>query len=351
MKNIKIRNLITFAFIAMFCGVILVSGCGETPTTNISVDGIQISKKNIYLAEGQTNVVTAQVFPFNATNQNVMWISSNNDVVSVEDGFITAKKAGDAVIEVMSEDGGYKDTCNILVTTARDNLELNDYNNMNMPPKDLQPIVDMNSKRQENKNGENNNSNSNYTTKQNTKKSLKNNTHNEKSKNNINNSRIHTNKKTIKNANKIYNNSKLNNKKSVFGFGHFGKTKEDLDKENIQTVETLTEAAKTITNKEIEDIKTSAINVANDIKNDVNIMFDHFKFKKSKTYANETLLPEFNIITNFKNFQNDLINEMNQFKNDMITELNGLEEKILSDEYTVEKKDINGVTFVVVKNK
>ena len=80
-------------------------------------------------------------------------------------------------------------------------------------------------------------------------------------------------------------------------------------------------------------------------------MFDHFKFKKSKTYADETLLPEFNIITNFKNFQNDLINEMNQFKNDMITELNGLEEKILSDEYTVEKKDINGVTFVVVKNK
>lgn len=138
MKRKYLCLVMIFSFI--FCGCFL-CGCGATEQ-KIAVDSIQISKKNIYLAEGQTAVISAQVYPFNANNQNVIWTSTNSDVVKIENGFITALKAGDATIEVVSEEGGYKDTCNVLVTTAENNLALNDYNNLNMPPKDLEPIYD-----------------------------------------------------------------------------------------------------------------------------------------------------------------------------------------------------------------
>ena len=132
------RTFVIMCTILTLC-LFLLSGCGTTEG-KISVDSVQISKKNVYLAEGQTTVISAQVYPFNAENQNVIWKSSNEAVVTIEDGFVVAKKAGDAVIEVISEEGGYKDTCNVLVTTASDNLALNDYNNLNMPPKELEPI-------------------------------------------------------------------------------------------------------------------------------------------------------------------------------------------------------------------
>ena len=120
-------------------------GCGDlfdrgNQTKEVRVDGIEISKKNLYLAEGQTAVISAQVYPFNANNQSYTFESSNESVVSVEDGFVTAKKAGNATIYVYSTEGGYNDSCNVLVTTAANNLELNQYNNLNMPPKELEPI-------------------------------------------------------------------------------------------------------------------------------------------------------------------------------------------------------------------
>lgn len=118
--------------IVLFLCPLFLCGCG-TNTTKVDVDSIEISKKNLYLAEGQTCVISAQVFPFNANNQNYIFESSNEAIVSVDDGFVTAKKAGEATIEVISEEGGYKDSCNVLVTKAKDNLAINNFNNMNMP--------------------------------------------------------------------------------------------------------------------------------------------------------------------------------------------------------------------------
>ena len=137
----KTKSIFKFSCLLLMILIIpiLLSGCGSEEMT-INVDGIEISKQNLYLAEGQTAVISAQVFPFNATNQNYTFESTDESVVTIEDGFVVAKKAGDAVINVYSEEGGYKDSCNVLVTTVRDNLELNDYNNLNMPPKELEPI-------------------------------------------------------------------------------------------------------------------------------------------------------------------------------------------------------------------
>ena len=125
MKN-KVKNgikKISIISILIVFACIFFAGCGQT-ALNVYVDGISISKKNLYLAEGQTSVISAQVFPFNANNQNYTFESSNNDVVTCEDGFVVAKKAGNATIFVYSEEGGYKDSCNVLVTTAKGKIEL-----------------------------------------------------------------------------------------------------------------------------------------------------------------------------------------------------------------------------------
>ena len=124
MKKLLMVLIVSFCCILCACGA-------ETQVLN--VEGIEISTKNLYLAEGQTNVISAQVFPFNATNQNAKWYSSDKSIVTVEDGFVKAVSAGEAVIEVFSEDGGFRDSCNVLVTTAGENLALTDFNNLNMP--------------------------------------------------------------------------------------------------------------------------------------------------------------------------------------------------------------------------
>ena len=126
----KRKILIIFVFLCGFC--LIFTGCGSQ-NESIIVDSISISKKNLYLAEGQTAQISAQVYPFNADNQNYEIISSNPAVVIVDNGFVKAIKAGNATISAISEDGGYKDSCNVLVTTVKNNLALNNYNNMNMP--------------------------------------------------------------------------------------------------------------------------------------------------------------------------------------------------------------------------
>lgn len=148
MKKNFVKRFVKILTIGLFClSAIIFAGCGETENV-VRVDGIEISKKNIYLAEGQTAVISAQVFPFNANNQNYTFESNNESVATCENGFVVAKKAGDAVISVYSEEGGYKDSCNVLVARASDNLELNNFNNLNMPPKELKPIYDEYSKTQ-----------------------------------------------------------------------------------------------------------------------------------------------------------------------------------------------------------
>lgn len=54
--------------------------------------------------------------PDNATNKNVIWESSDPNVVTVDkSGNVTAKKAGKATITVKTENGNFMDTCEVTV--------------------------------------------------------------------------------------------------------------------------------------------------------------------------------------------------------------------------------------------
>lgn len=57
------------------------------------------------LAVDETRMITAVVFPFDATVPDLEWYSSNEDVVSVFDGEITGNEAGKAVIIASATDG------------------------------------------------------------------------------------------------------------------------------------------------------------------------------------------------------------------------------------------------------
>ncbi|MBU5227728.1 cell wall-binding repeat-containing protein [Clostridium senegalense] len=87
-----------------------------TPGNPIPVQGITLSDKDIYLTEGYNKLVTANVQPANASNKNVTWTSSNNNIATVDnDGNIKAISEGEAVITATTENGEFKAYSNVKV--------------------------------------------------------------------------------------------------------------------------------------------------------------------------------------------------------------------------------------------
>lgn len=78
------------------------------------VESISLNKTDIELYVGNTYQLTATVLPDDATYKNITWTSSNNSIVSVENGLITAKNAGNATITASTKDGSSKN-CSVLV--------------------------------------------------------------------------------------------------------------------------------------------------------------------------------------------------------------------------------------------
>ena len=83
----------------------------------VEVSSITLNKSSatIYLNSNVKSIsLTATVNPSNATNKNVIWKSSNSNVVSVNNGVVTAKSIGSAVITASV--GNKKAICKITVT-------------------------------------------------------------------------------------------------------------------------------------------------------------------------------------------------------------------------------------------
>ena len=83
------------------------------------VNGISLVNKKVKLNLDTKNSIKLEytISPKNADNKEVTWKSSNTDIVSVDNnGVITAKEYGDAVITVTTVDGNYSDTCDVNVS-------------------------------------------------------------------------------------------------------------------------------------------------------------------------------------------------------------------------------------------
>ena len=78
----------------------------------VNVESVSLNQQSATLNIGDTLQLTETVLPENATNKNVTWSASNNNV-SVDDGLVTALAAGSSVVTVTTEDGGRTATCQI----------------------------------------------------------------------------------------------------------------------------------------------------------------------------------------------------------------------------------------------
>lgn len=83
----------------------------------IRVSCVTINTESIRLGEGQTETLTANILPVDATQKEVTWRSTNETIASVSsaNGVVTGNKAGQAQIIVTTMDGGYSDTCDVTV--------------------------------------------------------------------------------------------------------------------------------------------------------------------------------------------------------------------------------------------
>lgn len=81
-----------------------------------SVGGISLDKWNLELFPGETETVTATIYPEYAENQNVSWSSFNTDIATVDsEGKVTAVAPGWTQVKVETEENGYQAYCGVYV--------------------------------------------------------------------------------------------------------------------------------------------------------------------------------------------------------------------------------------------
>ena len=92
----------------------------------IAVTGVTLDRNSAELIKGEKITLLADVSPDDASDQDVIWSSSDETVATVsDDGEVTAVKSGTAEITVETEDGGYTDVCTVTVRTPITGLTIN----------------------------------------------------------------------------------------------------------------------------------------------------------------------------------------------------------------------------------
>lgn len=85
-----------------------VNGVKTTATVEVyevKPESVSLNKTSLSLNVGQTETITANVNPSNASDKSVSWSSSSYSVASVENGVITAKNIGTATITARTSNG------------------------------------------------------------------------------------------------------------------------------------------------------------------------------------------------------------------------------------------------------
>jgi len=85
----------------------------------VYVTSISLNETSLLMPINSSKPLTATVYPSNATNKSVTWSSSNEEVASVSNGKVTARKDGLAYITCKAADGsGVSASCTIYVNNG-----------------------------------------------------------------------------------------------------------------------------------------------------------------------------------------------------------------------------------------
>lgn len=91
----------------------------------ILVTDISLETSNLVLGKGAKTSLSVKVMPDDATNKDITWLSNNPNIVSVENGVLSAKTVGETTISVTTVDGNKTALCNVKV------VDINLFNQQN----------------------------------------------------------------------------------------------------------------------------------------------------------------------------------------------------------------------------
>jgi uncharacterized protein YjdB len=91
--------------------------------TKVPVTGIDLETASLTINVNEQGQLVAAAMPEDATNRNLIWSTSNNRVASVNStGLVTGVYAGNAIITVKTEDGGYASSCPVTVKNGTNSV-------------------------------------------------------------------------------------------------------------------------------------------------------------------------------------------------------------------------------------
>lgn len=100
-----------------------INGQNQFPNCNdssfVSVTGVSLSANSLIMFPESTTQLRATITPANASNQNIIWTTSNASVATVDaNGLVTAVAEGPATITATTEDGGFTANANVTVNDS-----------------------------------------------------------------------------------------------------------------------------------------------------------------------------------------------------------------------------------------
>ena len=97
--------------------VLLLAGC-TTKEQEIAVTGVSLTPSTLSIKVGETQALTAEVQPSNATDKKVSWSTDDPEmnVIVLNDTKIKGIAPGKATVTVTTSDGNFTATCAVTVT-------------------------------------------------------------------------------------------------------------------------------------------------------------------------------------------------------------------------------------------
>lgn len=110
------KNRLLLLALVLLCAVTCAFGLASCGTQVTEVTNVTISRNILNMRVGDTEQLSATVEPADASNKTLVWESDNPSVATVDDnGLVTAKQDGYAVIRAYAQDRKHWDVCNVYV--------------------------------------------------------------------------------------------------------------------------------------------------------------------------------------------------------------------------------------------
>ena len=138
------------------CEITVIAVEDDTPIVN--VESVSLDRKTISMKVGENETLTATINPNDATNKNLIWDSSNESVLTVDQsGRIVAVSYGTSDVTVTSIDGNKTDICKVTVENVEIPLTISsiaditqsiNQNDSYSPPSTVEALMSDNTKKQ-----------------------------------------------------------------------------------------------------------------------------------------------------------------------------------------------------------